>query len=179
VYTRKKFNAPVHPREAMELREPTAAKIYFDPAELASRLSALPAGTRIGYTNGCFDLFHAGHAALLDFARAQCDFLVAFVNTDESVYDLKGVYPVLNTAERAGVLAAVGSVGAVIAFNENTPRATFEKVGRCDVLVKGADYEGYTLAGHEFAERCAIAPQVFAVHSSDIAKRIRVSGRGV
>ncbi len=172
VYTRKRFNAAVHPREAMELRDPTGAKLYGDPVELASRLSALPPGTRVGYTNGCFDLLHPGHVALLDWARKQCDFLCVFVNSDASVKTIKGDEPVMKLAERVAMLAAVGSVGAVIGYDEPTPAAVFDCVGRCDVLVKGEEYRGKRLAGEEYAERVELAPEVYKVHSSEIVRRV-------
>jgi D-beta-D-heptose 7-phosphate kinase / D-beta-D-heptose 1-phosphate adenosyltransferase len=97
-------------------------------------------GLRVGFTNGCFDILHAGHVALLGAARRRCDRLVVGLNTDESVARLKGPSrPVNALADRAAVLAALAAVDAVVAFAEDTPLELVRAL-RPDVLVKGADY---------------------------------------
>ncbi len=98
--------------------------------------------------NGCFDLFHSGHAKLLQFATAEAARrfgmpgpLVVAINSDTSVARLKGTgHPVLPWAERAAVVAAVGGVHAVVGFDEDTP---FDLVAalRPRLLVKGSEYE--------------------------------------
>jgi len=97
-------------------------------------------GHKVGFTNGCFDLLHPGHVALLAQARAACDRLVVGLNADVSVKRLKGdERPVQNEAARSAVLASLGSVDLVVIFSEDTP---YELIGELhpDVLVKGADY---------------------------------------
>jgi D-beta-D-heptose 7-phosphate kinase / D-beta-D-heptose 1-phosphate adenosyltransferase len=97
-------------------------------------------GSRIGFTNGCFDLIHPGHVALLAQARAACDRLVVGLNTDESVRRLKGPdRPIQNETARAIVLASLGAVDLVVPFAEDTPLELIRAL-RPDVLVKGADY---------------------------------------
>jgi D-beta-D-heptose 7-phosphate kinase / D-beta-D-heptose 1-phosphate adenosyltransferase len=97
-------------------------------------------GLRIGFTNGCFDVLHAGHVALLSAARRRCDRLVVGLNTDESVARLKGPSrPVNPLGDRAAVLAALAAVDAVVPFAEDTPLELIRAL-RPDVLVKGADY---------------------------------------
>ena len=97
-------------------------------------------GDRIGFTNGCFDLIHPGHVALLSKSRAACDRLIVGLNSDESVRRLKGESrPVQNEASRAAVLASLASVDMVILFGEDTPVTLIEAV-KPDVLAKGADY---------------------------------------
>lgn len=101
--------------------------------------------------NGCFDLFHSGHARLLAFAaeqslryfgQAPTGPLVVAVNSDESVLTNKGPgRPVLPWAERAAVLAAVGVVDVVVGFDETTPLQLVAQL-RPALLVKGGDYEG-------------------------------------
>ncbi len=97
-------------------------------------------GLRIGFTNGCFDVLHAGHVALLSAARRRCDRLVVGLNTDASVARLKGpARPVNPLADRAAVLAALAAVDAVVPFAEDTPLELIRAL-MPDVLVKGADY---------------------------------------
>ncbi|MDN3565740.1 bifunctional D-glycero-beta-D-manno-heptose-7-phosphate kinase/D-glycero-beta-D-manno-heptose 1-phosphate adenylyltransferase HldE [Paeniroseomonas aquatica] len=97
-------------------------------------------GLRVGFTNGCFDILHAGHVALLRAARRRCDRLVVALNTDASVARLKGPSrPVNPLADRAAVIAALASVDAVVAFDEPTPLELIRSL-LPDVLIKGADY---------------------------------------
>jgi len=97
-------------------------------------------GLSVGFTNGCFDILHAGHVSLLHAARAQCDRLVLGLNSDASVRRLKGEgRPVNDQHDRACVLAALASVDAVVVFEDDTPLKLIEAL-KPDILVKGADY---------------------------------------
>ena len=97
-------------------------------------------GLVVGFTNGCFDIVHAGHVALLAAARAQCDRLIVALNSDPGVARLKGANrPVNGLADRSAVIAAVESVDAVISFDEETPLKLIARL-EPDVLVKGGDY---------------------------------------
>ncbi|MBD0274079.1 MAG: D-glycero-beta-D-manno-heptose 1-phosphate adenylyltransferase, partial [Acetobacteraceae bacterium] len=97
-------------------------------------------GLRVGFTNGCFDILHAGHVALLRAARRRCDRLVVALNADASVARLKGASrPINPLADRAAVVSALSAVDAVVAFDEDTPLELIRAL-RPDVLVKGADY---------------------------------------
>jgi D-beta-D-heptose 7-phosphate kinase/D-beta-D-heptose 1-phosphate adenosyltransferase len=104
---------------------------------------------KVGFTNGCFDIMHAGHVALLAAARAQCDRLVVALNDDAGVRRLKGPKrPVNGLADRAAVIAAVESVDAVISFADETPLELIRRLAP-DVLVKGGDYTVETVVGAE------------------------------
>ena len=97
-------------------------------------------GLRVGFTNGCFDILHAGHVSLLAAARAQCDRLLVALNTDESVRRLKGPQrPINPLADRTAVIAAVEAVDAVVSFAEDTPLELIRRL-QPDLLVKGGDY---------------------------------------
>jgi D-beta-D-heptose 7-phosphate kinase/D-beta-D-heptose 1-phosphate adenosyltransferase len=97
-------------------------------------------GLRIGFTNGCFDLLHPGHVALLAQAKAACDRLVVGLNSDASVTRLKGAArPLQSEAARATVLASLASVDLVIIYPDDTPLQLIADV-RPDILVKGADW---------------------------------------
>jgi len=109
------------------------------------------AGRKIVFTNGCFDILHAGHVSVLEFSRSKGDVLVVGLNSDESVRRLKGpTRPVNKQADRALVLAALESVSYVSIFKEDTPYNLIKAV-RPDVLVKGGDYKPSEIVGREFA----------------------------
>ncbi|MBX3367158.1 MAG: D-glycero-beta-D-manno-heptose 1-phosphate adenylyltransferase [Phycisphaeraceae bacterium] len=97
-------------------------------------------GQKIVFTNGCFDLLHAGHVDLLDKAAANGDFLIVGLNSDASVKRLKGASrPVNSEDDRARVLGGLGCVGAVVVFDDDTPIDLIRRL-KPDILVKGADY---------------------------------------
>lgn len=104
-------------------------------------------GLKVGFTNGCFDILHAGHVALLRQAAGACDRLIVALNTDASVSALKGpARPVQAETVRAAVMAAVKGVDAVVLFGEATPLEAIREL-QPDVLVKGADYEEDQIVG--------------------------------
>ena len=103
------------------------------------------------FTNGCFDLLHIGHIALLEQARRMGDRLIVAVNSDRSVRRLKGPErPLVQDNDRARILAALAAVDAVVVFDESTPLRLIEML-RPDVLVKGGDYtlQGATREGFD------------------------------
>jgi D-beta-D-heptose 7-phosphate kinase/D-beta-D-heptose 1-phosphate adenosyltransferase len=109
-------------------------------------------GQRLVFTNGCFDMLHAGHVQYLQEARAQGDFLVVGLNSDSSVRALKGpARPVNGQEARALVLAGLQAVDYVTLFDEGTPLTLIQML-RPDVLVKGADYRKEEVVGASFVE---------------------------
>ena len=109
-------------------------------------------GLRVGFTNGCFDLLHAGHISLIRQARAACDRLIVGLNTDASVKRLKGEgRPVNSEHARAVVLASLAGVDAVTLFGEDTPLELIKAI-KPDVLVKGADYTEATVVGADIVK---------------------------
>ncbi|MCL5045057.1 MAG: bifunctional heptose 7-phosphate kinase/heptose 1-phosphate adenyltransferase [Deltaproteobacteria bacterium] len=134
------------------------------PAAAIGRLLAAERrkGRKVSFTNGCFDLLHAGHLALLSFARAQGDLLVVGLNSDKSVRQLKGDgRPVYPAGERARLLAALEAVSYVVVFNEARAEKIVRRV-RPDILVKGEDWRGKKIDGGAFVEsyggRVMLAP---------------------
>ncbi len=102
---------------------------------------------KIVFTNGCFDLLHAGHVTYLEAAKKTGDKLILGLNTDRSVSALKGpTRPVIHENDRARVLAALEAVDAVILFDEDTPLNLIDLV-RPDVIVKGDDYTEEQVVG--------------------------------
>lgn len=139
---------------------PERSRIPADPAKkiiaagkTASVFSRLRReGKRIVFTNGCFDILHAGHAQYLRRAAALGDVLVVGVNGDASVRRLKGKgRPVQGEADRAYLLASLSFVSYVVIFREDTPSVLIERVAP-DVLVKGGDWKGKAIVGADFVK---------------------------
>jgi D-beta-D-heptose 7-phosphate kinase / D-beta-D-heptose 1-phosphate adenosyltransferase len=106
-------------------------------------------GLSVGFTNGCFDIVHPGHVGMLAAARGECDRLVVALNDDDSVRRLKGPTRPINTlADRAAVIAGLGSIDAVISFGDDTPIELIRRL-KPNVLMKGADYTVETVVGAE------------------------------
>jgi D-beta-D-heptose 7-phosphate kinase/D-beta-D-heptose 1-phosphate adenosyltransferase len=130
------------------------------------------------FTNGVFDLLHAGHVALLEAARAAGDALVVGVNSDASVRRLgKGAdRPLVAEGERARLLAALAAVDCVVLFDEDTPLALIERL-HPDVLVKGADYAREAIVGAAEVEgwggRVVRVPLVEGKSTTGLVRKLR------
>jgi D-beta-D-heptose 7-phosphate kinase/D-beta-D-heptose 1-phosphate adenosyltransferase len=136
-------------------------------------------GRRVVFTNGCFDLLHAGHVEMLSFARAQGDTLVVGVNSDRSVRLIKGDgRPVYPAVERALILAALEAVDYVVVFDETRAERIVRAV-RPDVLVKGEDWRDKIVDGQIFVEsyggRVALAPLLPGYGTTLTIERLRAS----
>jgi rfaE bifunctional protein nucleotidyltransferase chain/domain len=134
-------------------------------------------GRRLVFTNGCFDILHVGHVRYLEAARALGDALLVAINSDAAVRALKGESrPVLNEAERAEMLAALGAVSYVMVFDADSPRALIKEL-LPDVLVKGGDYDVGDIHGREEVEasggRVLALPFIEGASTTDIIERIR------
>ena len=106
-------------------------------------------GRRVVFTNGCFDLLHAGHVKLLERAKRLGDLLVVGLNSDRSVRGLKGPgRPIVWQRDRALLLAALESVDYVAIFNDATPLRLVKRL-RPHVLIKGADWKASDIVGSE------------------------------
>ncbi len=109
-------------------------------------------GRRVVLTNGCFDLLHPGHLALLEAARAHGDVLVVAINSDRSVRRIKGEgRPLVPEAERAETLLGLEAVDRVVVYDEPTPLEVVKALAP-DVLVKGADWAEDAIVGREQVE---------------------------
>jgi len=146
--------------------------------ELAARAATWRSeGKRIVFSNGCFDLLHAGHLSLLSHASKLGDVLVLAINSDASVRRLKGPErPLVPQAERAALLAALTFVDAVTIFEEDTPLAVLQTI-KPHVLVKGGDYQPSEVIGRELVEaaggRVVIVPLTPEKSTSSLVARIR------
>ncbi len=105
------------------------------------------------FTNGCYDLVHAGHVQLLERAKSLGDLLIVAINSDRSVREFKGPQrPIVAQRDRARVLAALGAVDYVTIFDQPTPQRLIERLGP-DVLVKGADWSSGHIVGKDTVKR--------------------------
>ena len=165
---------------ALQNAEVERARAKIDPlpvvVDKAARWRAQ--GATIGFTNGCFDLIHAGHVALLAQAKKSCDYLIVGLNSDDSVRRLKGKdRPVNNETARAIVLASLSDVDAVVMFTEDTAVRLIETI-RPDLLVKGADYSESEVVGAEYVRSyggrvllAALAPETSTTGTIDRINR--------
>jgi D-beta-D-heptose 7-phosphate kinase/D-beta-D-heptose 1-phosphate adenosyltransferase len=136
-------------------------------------------GKRVVFTNGCYDLLHAGHIALLRQAALEGDVLVVALNSDASVARLKGPgRPVIGERDRAELIRALSCVGAVTLFDEDTPLELIRLI-EPDVLVKGGDYTPDQVVGREVVEGrggvVRIIPLVPGRSTTELVRRIRHS----
>ncbi len=156
-----------------------SADRVLDRAELLRRFGR-PREFRLVFTNGVFDLLHAGHLESLERARALGDRLVVAMNSDSSARRLKGPdRPYQRAHDRALLLAGLRVVDAVTEFDEDTPADLLAAL-LPDVLVKGADYEGRDVAGGD-AVRAAGGEVRFIelvpnLSTTTLAERIRGGG---
>lgn len=129
------------------------AKVKRDKDLLSELAGRRAKGTRIVFTNGCFDLMHVGHVRYLEQARALGDLLVVGVNSDASVRALKKgpERPLVPEDQRAEVLAALACVDYVVLFNEPDPGRLIADV-QPDVLVKGGDWAPDQIVGRDTVE---------------------------
>jgi len=133
-------------------------------------------GRTVVFTNGCFDLLHAGHVEYLAWARGQGDALIVGLNEDGSVRRIKGESrPIVPFAQRAAVLLALRSVDAVVGFAERTPEMLLDRI-RPDVHVKSDQYREDELPERtvvlQHGGRIALAPHVAGESTTDLIARI-------
>lgn len=133
-------------------------------------------GKTIAFTNGCFDIIHAGHVRYLRQAKSYGDVLVVGLNTDSSVKMYKGdKRPVVPEDERAEVLAALEMVDYVVKFHERTPEELIREL-KPNVQVKGGDYTLEQIpeaeAVHSYGGKVVIAPLVEGMGTTNIIERI-------
>ena len=153
-----------------------AEQKIMDRAVLAEECARRRAeGKVVVFTNGCFDLMHAGHAGYLAFARSQGDLLIVALNTDASVRRNKGERrPIVDERNRARMMAALECVDYVTWFDEDEPKELVAEL-QPDVLVKAEDWAHY-VSGRDVVEarggRVVLAPMVKGLSTTAIIERI-------
>lgn len=128
---------------------------------------------KIVFTNGCFDILHAGHIKYLNKAKKLGDILIIGLNSDSSVKRLKGKTRPINSQEsRALLLSALEFVDFVVIFDEDTPLNLIEKI-RPDILVKGADYAGKEVIGSNIAKEVVLVNFEDGFSTTNIINKIK------
>jgi len=108
---------------------------------------------KVVFTNGCFDILHAGHVDYLTKAKEKGDVLIVAVNSDVSTRKIKGALrPIVPQSERAFIIASLKPVDYVVIFDEDTPHKVIKKLVP-DVLVKGADWSLENIVGRDIVEK--------------------------
>ncbi len=132
-------------------------------------------GKKIIFTNGCFDILHAGHVRYLETAKSYGDVLILGLNSDRSVTALKGVNrPINMQLDRAYILAALEVVDYVVVFNEDTPYDLIKTI-KPHVLVKGGDYEGKDVVGQDIADELKLVQFVDGKSTTKTIEKIQQS----
>ena len=157
--------------------------MLIDPNDIEKLCEILHrAGEKIVFTNGCFDILHAGHVRYLEKARSFGDCLVLGLNTDASVRGNKGPSrPINSELDRAEVVGALKSVDYVVLFGEKTAETIIAKV-RPDVYVKGGDYTLETLPEAKIVQsyggRVEFIQMVAGRSTTNVIEKIREEMKG-
>jgi len=135
-------------------------------------------GKKIVFTNGCFDLLHAGHVELLRKARQAGDLLIVAINSDTSISRIKPGRPINRQADRVAVLGELQSVDYITVFEEDRPDELIRAL-KPDVLVKGGDYTREQVVGHEIVDsyggQVLLVPPVAGLSTTGLIKRMNSS----
>ncbi len=137
-------------------------------------------GKKIVFTNGCFDIIHAGHVDYLEKAKSLGDVLIVGLNSDESVRRIKGKDRPVNIQEhRKKVLEALKPVDLVVVFDEDTPERLIKQI-KPDVLVKGGDWSIENIVGADFVRsyggKVFTIDFVYDVSTTKIIEKARKTG---
>jgi D-beta-D-heptose 7-phosphate kinase / D-beta-D-heptose 1-phosphate adenosyltransferase len=146
-------------------------KTRVEIAKLSQKLKLK--GKKIVFTNGCFDLLHAGHISYLEKAKNYGDILILGLNSDRSVTSLKGKgRPINLEADRAYILAALEVVDYVIIFDEDTPYELIKSI-KPHILVKGGDYKGIEVVGQDIVDELKLVEFVDGKSSTQTIEKIK------
>jgi rfaE bifunctional protein nucleotidyltransferase chain/domain len=129
-------------------------------------------GKKLVFTNGCFDILHAGHIRYLKEAKALGDVLIVGLNSDASVSTIKPGRPVNPQDQRAEVLSALEMVDYVTLFDEETPYELI-KLLQPDTLVKGGDWKKEDIVGSDIARETFSLPYIKGISTTEIIERIK------
>jgi D-beta-D-heptose 7-phosphate kinase / D-beta-D-heptose 1-phosphate adenosyltransferase len=179
-----KLGTAIVSRAELDAALARSSGLKHHPGSLANKSTAAEmaaawrsTGERVVFTNGCFDLIHAGHIELLTFAANEGDRLIVGLNTDASVRKLKGpTRPIQTELDRARIIGALRAVDLVVLFDDATPLSLIDAISP-DVLVKGADYTEDQVVGGDLVKsrggRVALFPLVEGRSSTKIVERMR------
>ena len=134
-------------------------------------------GKKIVFTNGCFDILHAGHIKLLKKAKELGDVLIVGINRDKSIKKIKGKSrPIMDEKQRIEIISAIEFVDYVVPFGDTTPEKLI-KIIKPDIIVKGGDYKKDEVIGKDIVEKYGgkvyIFPLVKNISTTKIINKIK------
>lgn len=175
LYVKNRHNKPLSRLDLLNSYDPAKGKIIVGCPEdyLQKNYPPYRRDYRLVFTNGCFDVLHAGHLATLRFAKSCGDKLVVAVNSDESAAKLKPGRPFVKLKDRMEMLASLEFVDFVISFPELTPLEIIKRI-KPDVIVKGAEYEKEKIVGYGLAE-VITAPMVEGLSTTNLIEKIKAT----
>jgi len=167
-YVQRKYNKPISPAE---LFSSTGKKLVTKPEILAKR------NFKLVFTNGCYDLLHAGHLNTLKFSKNAGDKLCVGLNSDESIKKLKGdSRPIVDLKNRIKMLESLDVVDYIVVFEEETPEEVIKKI-RPDTLVKGEDYRNKKVVGSNYVDELLFAPMQEGLSTTNIIEIIKQNNK--
>lgn len=175
LYVRNRHNKPLGRDDLVKSYDPAVGKILVGCPEdyLGRNYPPYRRDYKLAFTNGCFDVLHAGHLSTLKFAKSCGDRLVVAVNSDESVAKLKPGRPFVSLQERMEMLASLEFVDYVVPFFEDTPLEIIKRI-KPDVIVKGDEYKKETIVGYGLAE-VITAPMVEGLSTTNLIEKIKAT----
>lgn len=168
LYVLNKKNKPITKNDILFSIEPALMK----KIEASQLFSIKNKNQKLVFTNGCFDMFHAGHLESLKFAKNCGDKLIVGLNSDKSVARLKPGRPIISEKERLEVLASCEYVDYVILFDDDTPINLINQI-KPDVLVKGGDYKEEDVVGYGIVPEIKRCPLVEGISTTKIIEKIQ------
>lgn len=128
---------------------------------------------KIVFTNGCFDILHAGHIKIFKEAKKQGDVLIVGINSDSSIKKIKGKErPIINQKQRLNIISAIRYVDHVVIYNEKTPYKLIKKL-RPHILVKGNDYKLNEVVGRNLVKKVILVPIIKGISTTNIINKIK------
>lgn len=176
LYVKNRHNKPLSRLDMVKVFDPALGKIIVGCPEdyLGRDFPSCKRDYKLVFTNGCFDILHAGHLETLRFAKTCGDKLVVAVNSDESVARLKPGRPLVELHNRMRMLASLEFVDFVIPFDEPTPLEIIKRI-KPDVIVKGAEYEKEKIVGYGIVKEVITAPMVEGLSTSSLIEKIKAT----
>jgi D-beta-D-heptose 7-phosphate kinase/D-beta-D-heptose 1-phosphate adenosyltransferase len=168
MYVQNRYNKPVSVIDLKNLEDKSDAKIIsnLEQHNFAER------NYKLVFTNGCFDILHAGHIENLKFSKKQGDKLIVAVNSDKSVAENKPGRPVNKLSDRIKLLSSLEFVDFVVPFDEKTPLEILQKI-KPDVLVKGAQYSVEDIVGHDLVSEVITCPMYADMSTTQLINKIK------
>jgi D-beta-D-heptose 7-phosphate kinase/D-beta-D-heptose 1-phosphate adenosyltransferase len=167
LYVKNKHNKPLNSKDLIKSYDSCSSKLIDDFKDLKNR------DYKLVFTNGCFDILHAGHIEVLKFAKKQGDKLIVAINSDRSVGSIKPGRPFVNQDDRVKMVSSLEFVDYVCVFDEQTPYEILNKITP-DIIVKGSEYQPKNVVGFDIA-KVVTCPMVEGLSTTNLINKIKSS----